>query len=162
MPAPTGTRNARTRKVGDTPDRPPIFGHERPLCRAASADGYHHPVQVFSRELADGVVVLAVDGGLDSVTTPEFLAALDRLADDGRRRVIVDCSNLTYLSSAGIAALLRLHRRQAARGADVKIAGARGLILDVLRMTRLDGVFDLHPDVERAHLALRPKDTPPA
>jgi anti-sigma B factor antagonist len=162
MPAPTGTRNARNRKVDAAPDRLPDSGYRSPLCRAASPSGYHHPVQVFSRELEDGVTVLAVDGGLDSVTTPEFLAALDRLADVGRRRVIVDCANLTYLSSAGVAALLRLHRRQAAKGADVKIAGARGLILDVLRMTRLDGVFDLHPDVERAHLALRPKDIPPA
>lgn len=115
-------------------------------------------MEIFTHELDKGVLVLAADGGLDAATTPEFLAQLERLADAGTSRVIVDCSKLNYISSAGISALLSVHRKMKARNCDVKIAGARGLMLDVLRIARLDTVFDLHPDVERARLAFRPKD----
>jgi len=40
-------------------------------------------------------------------------------------------------------------------GGEVKIAGLHGMVVQVLRLTRLDGIFQLYPDVSQARLAFR-------
>jgi 5-formyltetrahydrofolate cyclo-ligase len=115
-------------------------------------------MEVYFHELHKDVLVLAVDGGLDAHTSRQFTERVQAVADTGVKKIIVDCSKLSYLSSTGIAALLLLHKRMTARGSNVKIAGARSGIIDVLRLTRLDGVLELYPDVERAALGFKPED----
>jgi anti-anti-sigma factor len=103
------------------------------------------------------VMTLAIDGGLDASTAEEFGRQVETLVEGGITRVIVDCSKLTFLSSAGLAALLRTHSRMARKGGDVRIAGASGMVAQVLHLTHLDRMLQLYPDVERARLSLRPK-----
>jgi hypothetical protein len=42
-------------------------------------------------------------------------------------------------------------------GGEVKIAGIRGLPAQVLAFTRLNKLFEIYPDVNRARLAFRAK-----
>lgn len=100
-------------------------------------------------------MVLGVDGGLDASTAAQFTTEVEQLIEGGITRIIVDCSKLSYLSSAGLAALLRTHSRMARHGGDVRIAGAHGMVAQVLHLTRLDRLLQLYPDVERARLSLR-------
>jgi len=115
-------------------------------------------MEMYHHELHNDVLVLAVDGGLDTHTSRQLTESVQKIADLGVRKIVIDCSRLNYISSMGIAALLLLHKRMTGHGAHVKIAGARSAIIDVLRMTRLDGVFELHPDVSRAMLDFKPRD----
>ena len=106
------------------------------------------------------LMVMAVDGGLDGRTAEEFVAQVEQLVEGGVRRIIVDCSQLTFLSSAGLAALLRVHHRMTRHGGDVRLAGVQGMVTQVLHLTRLDRMLQLYPDVERARLSLRPPERP--
>ncbi len=115
-------------------------------------------MELYVHELEKDVLVVAVDGGLNARTAEQFTVEVENVAQRGFAKIIVDCSALTFISSSGIGALLLLHRRMKQRGADVKVAGARSFVLDVLRMARLDGLFDLYPDVSRARLAFRSPD----
>lgn len=115
-------------------------------------------MELYVHELDKDVLVVAVDGGLNAQTAEQFTQEVDKVASRGFSKIIVDCSALAYISSSGIGALLLLHRRMKARGADVKVAGARSFVLDVLRVARLDGLFDMYPDVSRARLEFRPED----
>jgi len=102
------------------------------------------------------VMTLSIDGGLDAATSEEFGTQIEKLIEGGIRRIIIDCSRLSYLSSSGLAALLRTHSRMARRGGDVRIAAASGMVAQVLHLTHLDRMLQLYPDVERARLSLRP------
>lgn len=115
-------------------------------------------MEFYFHDLHKDVLVLAVDGGLDMHTSRQFTESVQKIAALGVKKIVIDCSRLSYISSTGIAALLLLHKRMTGRGAHVKVAGAKSAIVDVLRMTRLDGVFELHPDVSRAMLDFKPKD----
>ena len=42
------------------------------------------------------------------------------------------------------------------RGGNVKICCVKGLISQVLQLTRMDTLFEMYPDVNRARLAFRP------
>jgi anti-anti-sigma factor len=60
-----------------------------------------------SSEAGDGYQVIAVDGELDELMAAELDAAIDRCCD---RSVIVELSDMVFVSSAGIQALLRDRR----------------------------------------------------
>jgi anti-sigma B factor antagonist len=51
---------------------------------------------------ANEVSVLALEGFVDAHTAPEFERAIQAQVDAGRVRLVVNCSGLTYRSSAGL------------------------------------------------------------
>ena len=112
-------------------------------------------MELYRHEMDKDVLVVAADGGLDSRNVDEFKVGIQEIVDSGVTKVIVDCANLTYISSGGLGALVTLHKTMKARGADVKIAGARSMILDVMSITSIDKMFEFYPNVNRARLAFR-------
>lgn len=107
-------------------------------------------------EIDRDVMILRADGGLNGANSGEFVDQLATLIDAGVRKIIIDCSGLTYISSAGLGTLVLLHRRMADHGGDVKVAGLSGMVAQVLSLTRLDRLLQIYPDVNRARLAFRP------
>ena len=71
----------------------------------------------------------------------------------------VDCSRLNNITSYGLGVLVRLHSKLAKIGGDVKLACVKGLIEQVFKVTHLNRIFEMYPDVSRACLMFRPKDT---
>jgi anti-anti-sigma factor len=64
---------------------------------------------------ADPVPVLVVSGELDVYEAPTFRAELSAMVEEGHERVVVDCMNMTFIDSAGLATLLDAARRLHAR-----------------------------------------------
>ena len=50
--------------------------------------------------------MVVVKGRVDSSTAPQFTEALEGITGDGRFKIVVDMSDLEYMSSAGFRALL--------------------------------------------------------
>jgi len=115
-------------------------------------------VEFFYHELDKDVLILSADGGLNADTADEFVRQLETLVDGGVKKIIVDCTRLDYISSYGIGVLVRLHKKLAAHGGDVKVAAAQSKLLQVLTMMRMGEVFSIYPDVDRARLSFRPKN----
>jgi anti-sigma B factor antagonist len=64
--------------------------------------------------------------------------------------VVLNLAQVTYLDSAGIGVLVRLlHRTRNASG-DLKLCAVPPRIAEVLRITKLTGVFDVHPGEDEA------------
>ena len=117
-------------------------------------------MEFYYHETEKDVLILAADGGLNAGTADQFVAELERLIDAGVTKIIVDCSALDYISSYGLGVLVRLHRRLSQRGGDIKLAGINSMVVKLLSLTRLDQLFGIYPDVNRARLAFRPKSQP--
>ncbi|MCH7798583.1 MAG: STAS domain-containing protein [Planctomycetes bacterium] len=114
-------------------------------------------MEIYYDEVDSEVLVVKADGGLNARTADGFVTDLEKLVDAGLRKIIVNCSSLNYISSYGLGILVRLHRRLARHGGNVKIASVKGVIVEVLRLTKLNTIFEIYPDVPRARLAFRPK-----
>jgi anti-anti-sigma factor len=97
-----------------------------------------------------GVRGLVLDGGLDHTTTKEFVARMDALLAEGVKYVVLDLSKLSYASSLGLAALMRAHRHFAAAGGRIAFADLHSATAKILRVARLDQVFDLFGTVDEA------------
>jgi anti-sigma B factor antagonist len=111
-------------------------------------DFYYHDTD-------SGVLVLSADGGLNAQTAEQFVKELEHVIAGGITRLIVDCSKLDYVSSYGVAVLIRLHKHLARLGGDVKLANIHSRVVSLLGMMKVDALFDIYPDVDRARLAFR-------
>ncbi|MFU8852287.1 STAS domain-containing protein [Micromonospora sp. SL1-18] len=89
---------------------------------------------------ADGTTVLHVRGDIDILTSQELLATL---VNEVRRRrpphLVVDMLHVTFLDSAGVAALLTARRAAQRLGTSLVL---RELSAFVTRQLRVAGVYD--------------------
>ena len=80
----------------------------------------------------EGVTLLALDGGLDHTTTALFVAKMDELLQQGTSRVVLDLRKLTYASSWGLAAMVRVHHHYAVRGGRIAFADLHAAVAKIL------------------------------
>ena len=119
---------------------------------------YNPRMQFYYHEVQNDVMVIAADGGLNKQTAEQFVSEILSLIETGMTKIIIDCDTLSYISSFGIAVLLRMHKKAKAAGGEVKITNVHKKIMDVLKLMRLGKLFSIYPDVNRALLEFRPKD----
>jgi anti-sigma B factor antagonist len=99
------------------------------------------------------VVLLTVDGELDSLVATEFEAALGEALDDAQERgatAVVDLAAVTFLASSGLAVLIRGAHRAAALGRTLHVAAATRAVLRPLQITGADALFAVFGDVSDA------------
>jgi anti-anti-sigma factor len=112
-------------------------------------------MELYYHELDRSVLILRADGGLNADTAGEFVANLETLIEFRVDKMIIDCTNLTSISSYGIGVLVRLHNKLAKLGGDVKIAAAPSRVLAALNLVRIGQLFEIYADVNQARLAFR-------
>jgi anti-anti-sigma factor len=69
------------------------------------------------------------------------------------RQLVVEFSGLEIIDSAGLGELVVVHMWTRASGCALKLAGANARILNLLELTNLSRVFDIHPTLDEAVLA---------
>ncbi len=101
--------------------------------------------------VVDGdILVILLHGNLDAATTSEFNTEVDRHFNEGKRKLIIDCAHLGYISSLGIGSLVTLQTRLRKQGGEVKLAAIQGLVADVIKIVHLDRLLDIYGDIEFA------------
>ncbi len=118
-------------------------------------------MEFYYDEVQEDVLIVKADGGLNSRTADQFVESLEKMVDGGLRKIVVDCSKLEHISSYGLGVLIRLHKRLDEKAGDVKFASVKGLIVEVLRLTRLNKLFAMYPDVQTARMAFKEDKKPP-
>jgi anti-anti-sigma factor len=80
-------------------------------------------------------------GELDLDTVDELATVLDEcIAHPTCHRVVVDLSEVTFIDSATVGAIIRMYKKAANAGHKLSVAGATGLVHRVLETL---GVLDL-------------------
>ena len=103
-------------------------------------------VQTFDIDISSlesGAVVVSVTGDIDLFTTPEFKQAVAEAMSRDADEVVVDLSRSTFMDSSSLGVLIGAHRKLARRGRPLVVVCDNEAILKVLRVTGLDGVFDV-------------------
>ncbi|MBD5605639.1 MAG: STAS domain-containing protein [Candidatus Eremiobacteraeota bacterium] len=99
----------------------------------------------------DGKIQLfGLGGSLDIATSPSLRATLMEAADRDNHEIVVDLSQLEFLDSTGLGALIGAHKRAAEHGGSVRLVAHEGQILRLLRITGLLEVFAVYPSVDAA------------
>ena len=87
----------------------------------------------------DDALTVFLSGRLDTSTAPEFNAYMTG-ALDGIAELTVDCSNLDYVSSAGLRELLILQKRMNMQG-KMKVTGVNELVYEILEVTGFSAIL---------------------
>lgn len=102
----------------------------------------------------DGVTVLTVTGEVDLATAPALETAIDTALDAGSNHLVVDLAAVSFLASAGMAALVAAHQRAVGKTTIALVAEGPATSRQ-LKMTALDQVFDLHSTLDDALASVR-------
>jgi anti-sigma B factor antagonist len=70
---------------------------------------------------------------------------MDLLEGAGRTHLVLDLSNVSYLTSSTLSVLLRLQKRLQSVGGLLALTNARPLVYEVFNVTRLTKVFEFRP-----------------
>lgn len=87
-------------------------------------------------------VIVAVAGEIDIATVAELRERLFELAESNQS-VIVDLSQVSFVDSTGLGALVGAAKRAAAHGGTLHVVGARPAVRQLFRVTGLDGQVPL-------------------
>ena len=100
--------------------------------------------------MRDGVCVLSPSGRLDAVSSPDFKQTVQDMVEQGRTRLVVDFSGITFMDSSGLGALIASSRTLQKQDGDIRLACLSDTIRQIMGLTRADRMFDIFDSVDGA------------
>ncbi|HVJ68910.1 MAG TPA: STAS domain-containing protein [Caulifigura sp.] len=70
--------------------------------------------------------------------------------EDGRKKIVLDFTNVEYLSSAALGKLITMDKKVKASGGKLRLCNIRKDIYEVFAITRLNKVFDIRNTQDEA------------
>ena len=93
-----------------------------------------------TKKVNGNTLEIALEGRLDTMTAPQLEAELASL--DGVESLVLDCSKLEYISSAGLRVLLSAHKVMSCRGG-MKITNINEIVREVLEVTGFTDILTI-------------------
>jgi anti-sigma B factor antagonist len=94
--------------------------------------------------------VLQPTGRLNMVAAPALKTLIEESVAEGRDRIVVDFSDVVFIDSSGLGALIAGLKATRQAGGDLRIAQVPEQVMTVLRLTNLDRVLRAHRTVADA------------
>jgi anti-sigma B factor antagonist len=94
--------------------------------------------------------VLLLKGEIDLHVSPSVTASLNSMIEKKPERLVVDLSGVTYIDSAGLAALIGAMQKVEGYGGKFLLAGLQETVRSIFEISRLDQVFQIFPDANAA------------
>ena len=96
----------------------------------------------FSMNREDAKLTVAVEGHLDTLTSPDLERSLEP-ALDGVTELVVDLKDLEYISSTGLRVLVGAAQELGEKGGKMTVINPRAEVMEIFTMTGLDAVFGI-------------------
>lgn len=106
------------------------------------------------------ISIIAPAGDIDIATVPVLRARVDALISQGSRRILVNCKDVGFIDSTGLAFLLTRARRLMQRGGLLSVVNANDQILRFLQISRLVDVLHASGTVKPKVPVLAPNAAP--
>ena len=90
----------------------------------------------------DGALVAAFEGRLDTAAAPQVESELKPLMEASGKDVILDCTDLSYISSSGLRIFLSILKSAKSVGGRVYITGVSDEVSSVFVMTGFVNLFE--------------------
>lgn len=98
--------------------------------------------------------LFAPSGRVDNSSAGACEREVAGLLESGKASLVIDLSQVDYLSSAGLRVLLVAAKGCKARGGSAILVGPQGPVLEVLKMSGFDRLLNIAHDREAAVAAL--------
>ena len=97
-----------------------------------------------------GATVVTLSGQITFAEATDLSRHLARAIADNPRRLVLDLSGVTVITSAGIGALLKLHQDVSKWDCQLWLVGLRPGVAEIISGSRLDQVLDIAASLDDA------------
>ena len=101
------------------------------------------------------ITIVSLKGHLDTATAPEVESRLLQMFQEGKKYMVLDFSEVTYLASAGMRVLLTLAKRVKGLAGRLMLTALLPTVHDVLSITGFLPYFEIYETVEKAVEAMK-------
>ncbi len=98
----------------------------------------------------DGVAIITMVGKLDLLSTAAVKQQLTQTVHDGTPRLVIELSQVGFIDSSGLAALISGLKTARMAGGDVYLVCPGVEVRNILEFTRLDRVLQMYDSLEAA------------
>lgn len=97
-----------------------------------------------NKTLDGDTLTIAVEGWLDTMTSPEFHQEVADL--EGAKNIVLDLEKLEYISSAGLRETVALYRTVSKNGGTFSVRRVAPKVMDVFTLTGFAKEFEIRAD----------------
>ena len=102
------------------------------------------------QEIDDATHVIELGGEVDLYTAPEFKERMVELIEAGKKQIVVDLSQATFIDSTTLGVLVGGVKRLRPAGGSLALVCTDENITKIFEITGLDRVFPIHPSRDDA------------
>lgn len=98
----------------------------------------------------DGVYVIELKGYLDAHTAPDLENTFQRLLNDKKFNIIVNCRELTYISSAGLGVFMAYIEDVRKNKGDIKLSNMSAKVYNVFDLLGFPLLYEIYKEEKEA------------
>lgn len=98
----------------------------------------------------DGVLIVSVQGNVDTMSANQFEARLLQVIEEGEHRLCIDCSAMAYVNSAGLKGFLVAAKELDAVGGRLVLCGMSPNVRVIFEMIGFTQIIAIVPTREEA------------
>ena len=129
------------------------------MCRSIARLGRRERVSMqlkLTKRTVDGIVAIGCSGRIVLGEESSLLRdEVKQVLQDGAKRIVLNLGEVNYIDSSGLGTLVALHTTAHNAGATIKLANLTKRVGDLLQVTKLLTVFEVHPSEYEALEAFR-------
>lgn len=103
----------------------------------------------------EGVSVIDLKGYLDAHTAPDLENAFQKLLNDKKFNIIVNCKDLTYISSAGLGVFMAFIEDVRKNLGDIKMSNMSPKVYNVFDLLGFPILYEIYKDEQEAVVRFR-------
>ncbi|MCX6683723.1 MAG: STAS domain-containing protein [Methanoregula sp.] len=93
----------------------------------------------------EGATILYINGRIDTATAPELERAINKEIDSGKRKILLNFSAVSYISSGGLRVLLATAKKLKNPGDNYALCSLSGEVFKILKLAGFTSIFSIHP-----------------
>lgn len=98
----------------------------------------------------DGITIFTLQGRADTQGSVDLDLALQAAASEGRHKMVLEMSDLKYISSSGLRTLADILTQNTNAGGDLKLVSLNKKISRVLEIVGFDKFFSMYDSLDEA------------
>lgn len=96
-----------------------------------------------TNKVANGTIV-QLQGKVDATIAPSVEQALVTVINQGEKKLVIDCSAMDFISSAGLRSLLMAVKKMKAAGGTIALSGLQPSVKEVFDISGFSSLFTIH------------------
>ncbi len=103
-----------------------------------------------SKEKKGETMVVAINGRLDTTNYADLDKELNELLDAGENNLLMDCSEMNYISSSGLRVFLVYLKKLKASGGKMQLCGLQEMIKEIFLISGFSSLFTIYETCDDA------------